>query len=331
MLNILLFWAGKNVDAFRCDMAEMVPVEFWNWAIGEVKKQFEGILFIAEVYNPEQYRNYLRIGKFDYLYDKVGLYDTLKNIMINNQSAHSVTGCWQSVDDIQSNMLNFLENHDEQRIASDFFAKNPFKALPALVVSATMNSNPFLLYFGQELGEKGMDSEGFSGLDGRTTIFDYWSIESIRNWRNKGQYNENLLSEEQKELRNYYIKILQLCNQNKAIREGQFYDLMYVNTGKPDFNPHRQFAYMRCYEEELLLIVANFDDRPTDVNVFIPAHAFEYFGVREDKIKAVKELITNEKYAADLSKDSDFSVHIKGNNAVIVQFKADCRPLRVKK
>jgi glycosidase len=293
MLDILLFWGKKKIDGFRCDMAEMVPVEFWAWVIPQVKEKYPNILFIAEVYNPQQYRNYLHQGKFDYLYDKVGLYDTLRAIVTGNQSAKAITNCWQSVDDIQANMLNFLENHDEQRIASDFFAQNPKKALPALVVSASMNKNPFMIYFGQELGESGMDQEGFSGLDGKTTIFDYWSISSIRNWRNKK------LSKEQKELRSEYLHILQLCNKSKAIREGKFYDLMYVNPPSEHFNPDKQYAYLRCFEDELLLIVANFDEHDVDVEVFIPDHAFEYFELNK--------------------KTYSYSVQIKAHNATIVK------------
>jgi hypothetical protein len=195
------------------------------------------------------------------------------------------------VDDIQSRMLNFLENHDEQRIASDFFAGDPFKALPALVISATLNTNPFMIYSGQEVGERGMDAEGFSGCDGRTSIFDYWSIPSFR----------NELSDTQKALCDYYTKTVQLCNQSKAIREGKFYDLMYVNPGSEQFNPDKQYAYLRCHEDELLLIVANFDEKDVDVKVFLPAHAFEYFGLEERE-----------------GKDSYCPVFIKAHDAVIL-------------
>jgi len=320
MLDILLFWTNKKIDGFRCDMAEMVPVEFWAWAIPQVKQKNPDILFIAEVYNPQQYRNFIHHGKFDYLYDKVGLYDTLRAVITGNQSAKAITNCWQSVDDIQSHMLNFLENHDEQRIASDFFVKNPQKALPALVVSATMNQNPFLLYFGQELGEPGMDKEGFSGLDGRTTIFDYWSVSSIRNWRNNGNFTEEKLSDEQKTLRQCYLKVLQLCNKSKAIREGKFYDLMYVNSYSEHFNADKQFAYMRYVEGELLLIVANFDENDANINVFLPTHVFDYFGLDENKIGQGKDLLTNEKLSGELKKESSYPIHIKSHNAVIIKF-----------
>lgn len=153
MLDILLFWSSKNIDGFRCDMAEMVPVEFWEWAIPQVKQEYPNIIFIAEVYNPHEYKNYLFRGKFDFLYDKVGLYDTLRNVACGYDSATAITRSWQSLGGIEKRMLNFLENHDEQRIASDFFAGDPRKGVPALIVSACMNTNPMMIYFGQEFGE----------------------------------------------------------------------------------------------------------------------------------------------------------------------------------
>lgn len=276
MLDILLFWAGKEIDGFRCDMAEMVPVEFWEWVIPQVKAHYPNLLFIAEVYNPGEYRDYLFRGKFDYLYDKVGLYDTLRAVVCSNKSATSITQSWQSLGGIEKRMLNFLENHDEQRIASDFFAGNPRKAIPALIVSACMNTNPMMIYFGQEFGELGMDSEGFSGRDGRTTIFDYWSVDSIRRWRNGGKFDGKLLTLEQKQLYAVYQHILNLCNEEKAIAQGDFFDLTYANTNGWRFNEHRQYAFLRKYENELLLIAVNFDSLSADVAINIPSHAFEY-------------------------------------------------------
>ena len=203
-------------------MAEMVPVEFWEWAIPQVKQEYPNIIFIAEVYNPHEYKNYLFRGKFDFLYDKVGLYDTLRNVACGYDSATAITRSWQSLGGIEKRMLNFLENHDEQRIASDFFAGDPRKGVPALIVSACMNTNPMMIYFGQEFGEMGMDSEGFSGRDGRTTIFDYWSVDTIRRWRNEGKFDGKMLTEEQKHLYAIYQRVLTLCNEEQAISNGVF-------------------------------------------------------------------------------------------------------------
>ena len=178
MLDIMLFWASKGVDAFRCDMAEMVPSAFWSWALSRLKSDYPEITIIGEVYNPSLYRSYIASG-FDLLYDKVGMYDTLRAVVCGYASASSITGAWQATDDIADHMLYFLENHDEQRIASDFFAGCPFKAVPALAVSLMLRRNPFMLFEGEDYGERGMDAEGFSGRDGRTTIFDYWSIDTL--------------------------------------------------------------------------------------------------------------------------------------------------------
>ncbi|MDR0799251.1 MAG: alpha-glucosidase C-terminal domain-containing protein, partial [Dysgonamonadaceae bacterium] len=260
-------------------------------------------------------------GKFDYLYDKVGLYDTLRAIVSGYRSARCITGCWQSINDIQDRMLNFLENHDEQRIASDFFAGDPWKALPALVVSATMNRNPFMIYFGQELGEPGMDAEGFSGRDGRTTIFDYWSVASIRRWRNDGTFTPILLTDSEKQLSQYYTNLLRLCNQSAAIRQGAFFDLMYVNLENPSFNPDKQYAYLRSYEKECLLIAVNFDAQAVDLSVFIPGHAFDCLGITEIKDSSAVDLLSNIRQPASLQRDTYYPVHLPAYGSVIIRFR----------
>ena len=323
MLHILLFWAEKGIDGFRCDMAEMVPVAFWNYAIGRVKKQYPNVLFIAEVYNPHLYGSYIESGRFDYLYDKVGLYDTLRAVVCGHASARSITAAWQSSDGLQSHLLNFLENHDEQRIASDFFAGEARKALPALIVSATINVGPYMLYFGQELGERGMDCEGFSGMDGRTTIFDYWTLPALIRWQNDGKYNAAALLPDERELRAYYARVMHLCHEEEAISEGQFYDLMYVNPDAPAFDGNRTYAYLRKHKQTLLLCVVNFSDADCKQDIRIPQHAFEYLQIPQSAQRtrtAATDLLTRKKLTCSLLPDHPIALTLPAYGGCIIKF-----------
>ena len=320
MLHILLYWAAKGIDGFRCDMAEMVPVEFWQYAIAKVKEQYPNIIFVAEVYNPAEYRNYIHIGGFDYLYDKVGLYDTLRSVICGYSGASSITQCWQAVGDIQQHMLYFLENHDEQRLASDFFAGDPDKGRAALIVSACLNTNPVMIYFGQELGERGMDCEGFSGRDGRTTIFDYWTVDTIRRWRNEGKFDNRQLTPHEVSLQQFYSRILTLCNEEKAIREGEFFDLAYVNPRSDIFNPATQYAFIRRSGNEILLIIANFDQYNAQIGVNIPEHLFEYLNIKEEELIKAQSLLSGDNFCVPFNSKEPIKILVPAHSGRILKF-----------
>lgn len=323
MRDILLYWTAKGVDGFRCDMAEMVPVEFWNWVIPKVKSKKKSLIFIAEVYNPSQYQNYAHWGLFDYLYDKVDLYDTLRDVICGHKPASEITFCWQRIDGLQPKMLNFLENHDEQRIASDFFAGDAFKAIPGMIVTATMNVNPVMLYFGQELGERGMDKEGFSGQDGRTTIFDYWSVTSVRNWRNGGAFGNSGLNDEQLRLRKFYLQLIKIAKEEESIVSGKFFDLMYANYENPEFDSTKQYAFLRSGKKEFLLIVVNFDSQSKDISVQIPENAFSYMGIDSQKVKNAKELLSKKNVVLGSRWDKVLFMSMEAYSGKIIKFSID--------
>ncbi|WP_342329467.1 alpha-amylase family glycosyl hydrolase [Pedobacter sp. FW305-3-2-15-E-R2A2] len=254
MRDILVYWAGKGVDGFRCDMAEMVPVAFWVWVIPEVKKQYPNLIFIGEAYNPAVYKEYLYTGHFDYLYDKVGLYDGLKKLIRNEPGASvkDISKVWQVESaGFGDKMLRFLENHDEERIASAGFAGNAAYAIPAMVVSATLSAGPVMLYFGQEVGEPGKGVEGFGGEDNRTTIFDYWGVPEHQKWMNKGAFDGGLLNPEQQKLRAFYQQLMKVSGTAEAVLKG---DILEV-----PLQTERAYAFIRYSGNQRLLVVANFD------------------------------------------------------------------------
>ncbi|WP_229310924.1 alpha-amylase family protein [Larkinella soli] len=294
MRDILLFWAGKGVDGFRCDMAEMVPVEFWGWVIPQVKAAKPGIIFIAEIYNPQQYRNYIFNGKFDYLYDKVGLYDAVRRLMEGKGTTEDITRVWQQESgDFANHMLRFLENHDEQRIASRHFAGDPWAAIPAMTLSATLHTGPVMIYFGQELGVNPTQAEGFQGEDGRTTIFDYWGVPEFQAWTNQGKFDGGGLNDDQKKLRQFYQSLNQLVNTSDAIRTGSFYDLQYANNNgqSQGYDQHRLFSYLRHSGKQKLLIVCNFDKEKTArTTVRIPAEAWKTMKLEPNRTYSFTDL-----------------------------------------
>lgn len=308
MLDILLFWAAKGIDAFRCDMAEMVPSAFWAWATAQVRKKYRHVLFIGEVYNPGEYRNYIASG-FDYLYDKVGMYDTMRDVICSHRSAHAITQAWQQTDDIRDHMLYFLENHDEQRIASSFFAADGVKAIPALVTLALLQQNPLMIYAGQEYGERGMDSEGFSGHDGRSTIFDYWSVDTLV------RAAQRRLTTSEERLKKAYDRILAIAVSEKAVREGEMFDLMYAN---PQLQ--RQYVFLRKAGREVLLVVANFEAQAAEIPLTIPQHAFDFLKLRQHTAVEAQDLLTGSRLSLTLKADNPISLTVAAYSALILKF-----------
>lgn len=273
MRDILCYWAGRGVDGFRCDMTELVPPAFWAWAIPSVREQYPQILFLAEIYQPHRYGEYLRAG-FDYLYDKVGVYDFLIGLGKGERNAADFTAVRDAVGGDQAAMCYFTENHDEQRLASDFVFSSARQGFLATAVAALSGGNPLLLYFGQELGEQGMDTEGFSGRDGRTTIFDYWSLDKLQRLE-AGHYTTAQLTAEEARLLGDY-QCLATCYTDPIISSGAYYGLRPEGEGKAQV-----LAFVRSTSEGLYLVVANFAPTTAEVSLPFTADFFTTTGHQE--------------------------------------------------
>jgi len=264
MRDIVLFWANKGVDGMRCDMVELVPIDFFHWLIESVKSQFPDFIFIAEAYDRHNYSPLLDYAGFDLLYDKSGIYDSLRAILTAGMTAASITWNWQSLGAYQPRMLNFLENHDEQRLASPYFAGNAGKGYAALAVAALFNTASFMLYAGQECGENASESD-----NGRTSIFNWTRLNSV--------------DHPDKAVLERYKEILSLAA-TPLYMEGENFDLCYCNLRSDGFNSSRHFAFLRFNASECQLVVCNFSEAAADITIHIPLEAKEKCHPSKDSI-----------------------------------------------
>ena len=259
--DIALYWLAFGVDGFRYDMAEMVPVEFWSYMNSSVKMKNPDAFLLAEVYNPDLFRDYIKKGKMDYLYDKVQLYDTLKHIMQGHGKTDYIPPIQEYLKDIEHHMLHFLENHDEQRIASPEFAGSALKGKPAMVVSATISTSPTMIYFGQEVGEAGAENAGF-GSPSRTSIFDYIGVPNHQRWMNNKAFDGGQSTDDEKHLRDFYKRLLNFTINSSALAEN-YQDIHLFNRQNTEWYNDKVISFVRWSDEEQLIIVSNFSDSDT--------------------------------------------------------------------
>lgn len=287
--DIALYWIGKGVDGFRYDMAEMVPYEFWSYMNSAIKMENPGAFLLAEVYNPAEYRHYLHLGKMDYLYDKVEFYDTLKDVIRGKTLPDGLSDIQERNADIEGHMLHFLDNHDEQRLASADFAGTPEKGKPLMVVSATISSSPTMVYFGQEVGEPGNETGGF-GKPTRTSIFDYVGVPHHQRWMNGGQFDGGQLSPKEKDLRDFYKRLLNFTLSAPALT-GEFREIQRVNREKTaDYDPGL-YAFVRWSETQRLIVVSNFSWMTgSRFTLRVPADVIGAWQLRDGKYRLSERL-----------------------------------------
>ena len=287
--DIALYWTAKGVDGFRYDMAEMVPYEFWSYMNSSIKMNNPNAFLLAEVYNPNEYRNYIRLGKMDYLYDKVETYDKLKDIIRGKSSPDGLSDIQKGMADIEHHMLHFLDNHDEQRLASPEFAGTPERGKPLMVVSTTLSTSPTMIYFGQEVGEAGNEDAGF-GKRSRTSIFDYIGVPNHQKWMNDGKFDGGQLSDSEKTLRDFYKRLLNFSLKSSALM-GSFQEIQSVNRQSTLNYDEFIYSFVRWSESQKLVVIANFSSEKTsEFELKIPADVIAKWNLKEGEYKLTNQL-----------------------------------------
>ncbi|GGW54202.1 glycosidase [Winogradskyella epiphytica] len=287
--DIALYWTEKGVDGFRYDMAEMVPVEFWSYMNSHVKMKNPDAFLLAEVYNPSLYRDYIKRGKMDYLYDKVQLYDTLKHVIQGHGKTDHIPPILDELSDIEHHMLHFLENHDEQRIASPDFAGSAEKGKPAMVVSATSSTAPTMVYFGQEFGEPGAEDLGF-GDPTRTSIFDYGSVPSVVRWVNDKKFDGGQSTKEELELRDFYKRLLNFTINSSALASN-YQDIHAYNREHTENYNDKLLSFVRWSDDEQLIVISNFDaDNAYDFDLKLPENVVQKLKLEDGDYKVKDQL-----------------------------------------
>ena len=319
MREIVRFWLGFGVDGFRYDMAEMIPLPFWNFLHASIKVEFPEILTIAEIYQPEKYRDFIRLGHMDFLYDKVGLYDTLRDIITGIQDCHAVFPTFDPLYDISSHLLHFMENHDEHRIASPEFAGNPDAAKPAMVLSACLGPGALMIYNGQEVGEPALENAGFGG-PGRTSIYDYTSIPKHQQWMDGGSFAGKQLSESDTDLRNFYKNLILFCTQTPALRGG-YYDLHRHNASLgADFPGSKLYGFARWVDDDKWIILANFSSHNSYSFRFYVY--FDLIGIwnLQEGVYTLKDHFTHRQFSLKVEKNLAFiDVKIEPLESLLLQ------------
>lgn len=292
--DIALHWIAKGVDGFRYDMAEMVPYEFWSYMNSAIKMKNPNAFLLAEVYNPEQYRNYIHLGKMDYLYDKVEFYDHLKGIIQEREITDGITDIQNRLSDIEHNMLHFLDNHDEQRLASPEFAGSGENGKPLMVVSATISTSPTMIYFGQEVGEAG-DIDGGFGKRSRTSIFDYVGVPNHQRWMNGGKFDGGQLSDSEKALRDFYSRLLNFTIKSDALM-GKFKELQTANRNITNRYETTIYSFVRWSDNEKLIISSNFSkNRTFKIDLRIPTEVITEWQLKDGSYEVTDQLYGSKK------------------------------------
>jgi glycosidase len=222
MIAAMKFWVTEcNIDGFRCDMAHLVPLDFWRQARQELDK-IKHLFWLAET---EDY-HYLEV--FDCCYAWQWMHDTLKYCKgeIELQHLKSTLNRYQKEFPSHTYQLFFTSNHDENSWNGTEYEKYGPAAKPLAVLSILWNGIP-LIYSGQELPNTK-----------RLKFFDKDLIE----WKEKPA------------LHGFYEALLRLRSSHPAVTAGSASAPIYVPSNADQY----VFAFMRRQGGKEVLVLLNF-------------------------------------------------------------------------
>ncbi|MCY1633783.1 alpha-amylase family glycosyl hydrolase [Marinifilum sp. D737] len=241
MIGSLKFWIEQaDVDGYRCDMAAMVPTDFWNRARKELDA-VKPVFMLAEAWEPE-----LVEEAFDMAYGW-DFHHLMNHIAKGEKNAKEIDAYFAKVDTLypkDAYIMNFLTNHDENSWAGTIKERMGDAGNTFAVLTFTMPGMP-MLYSGQE-----------AGLDHRLKFFEKDEI----NWDNK-------------ELMPFYTQLISLKKNNKALRNGaQGGQLVRIPSDKDE----AVYAFVREKDGDKILVVLNLTGEAQDVNLNSELLAGEY-------------------------------------------------------
>lgn len=220
MVEMMKYWVREfDIDGYRCDVAELVPIDFWNEARKELEK-IKPVLMLAEGSLPEQH-----LEAFDLTYSW-NVYDALARIIRKGHLPSVLDNVLESERykfPKGSLRLRFNENHDKPR-AVKFFGEEG-ALLSALIVS-TIPGVP-LIYNGQEYGD--------------TTELSLFE---------KVTMSRDTTSEKGKKFYAFYKKLFNFRKNSVALKRGEMIKAKTLNDDKI-------YAFWRKFKDETVLVIAN--------------------------------------------------------------------------
>jgi glycosidase len=226
MLSAMKFWITEaDVDGFRCDVAGMVPVEFWNYSRAELDK-VKPVFMLAEAEEPI---HHFRAFDMSYAWE---LHHIFNEIAQGKKNALAIDAYYMKQDTTfpaDAYRMAFTSNHDENSWKGSEYERMGPAVLCMAVMANTLPGMP-LMYTGQE-----------SAFTRRLQFFEKDSVD----WKNY-------------ELAPFYKELLGLKHRNQALWNGTWGgEMERIGTGSDS----TIMAFVREKEGDRIFVLANLSDK----------------------------------------------------------------------